>query len=459
MEHRQLHAAIADPAAWKSRHLAAFGSASAEVTAVNQLWEMDSTTAAVMLADGRHTVIGVIDVHSRRAGLLVSKTSRATAIACLLRRALLEWGVPEQVRTDNGPDYVSRHVRRALAGLGIEHRTCTPGAPWEKPHIERLFRTFSHDLAELLPGYTGHDVAERRAIDGRARGRKRRDTPLTAAELQAFCDRWTDAIYHHTPHDGLNGRTPAQAAEAAPVQRITDERALDVLLAEAPGDGVRTVTKQGIRVDGLAYIHAGLALHIGAPVRCLYDPHDAGRVVVFGTDPMAFICVAECPEVTGVSRREIAIAARRKQVQAIQSARRALRAAARKEGTRAIVREILDHRTAQALQSGNTPAPATPHDSAGIRAATEAARAHVAPAASHDGSDGFPATPPEFPPDQRGRYHLWHALDRRARAGGTLSDRERTFWQHHPGSAEFQAEEHLHRAFGLPVPAPERPSG
>jgi transposase InsO family protein len=453
-DNRQVHTAISNPGAWKNLHMAAFGFASEEITAANQLWEIDSTPTDVMLADGRHTIIGVIDVYSRRVKLLVSKTSRATAVASLLRLALLDWGVPEQIKTDNGSDYVSRHVRRALAGLGIEHFTCTPGAPWQKPHIERLFRTFSHGLIELLPGYIGHNVAERRAIDDRTNHKKHHDKELTAAELQTFCDSWTHGIYHNTPHGGLNGATPAQAADTAQgnTQIIENERALDVLLAEAPGDGIRTVTKQGIRIDGMTYIHAELGLHIGTQVRCLYDPHDVGRIVVFDTNPTGFVCVAECPEITGVSRQEIAIAAKQKQRQAIQKAKRNLRAAARKLDTKAIAQEILNYRTVQAQLSGNLTPLTTPHDSQGIQAATEAAQAYTTLLNTDDQPKDVPTYKPELPPDQRSRFHLWHRLNHRTHDGDTLTEQELNFLKHYPSTPEFRAEEHLHKAFHLPIP-------
>ena len=45
---------------------------------------------------------------------MVVPTSRATAIAALLRRCILEWGVPEAVRTDEGENYTSRHVLGVL---------------------------------------------------------------------------------------------------------------------------------------------------------------------------------------------------------------------------------------------------------------------------------------------------------------------------------------------------------
>ncbi|MDE0335673.1 MAG: transposase family protein, partial [Defluviicoccus sp.] len=94
-------------------------------------------------------------------------TSRATAIAALLRRCILEWGVPETVRTDEGRDYTSRHVVGALADLEIAHDLCPPYTPDAKPFVERAIGTLARDLFAFLPGFSGHDVADAQALRAR----------------------------------------------------------------------------------------------------------------------------------------------------------------------------------------------------------------------------------------------------------------------------------------------------
>ncbi|REM13961.1 transposase, partial [Mycobacterium tuberculosis] len=88
----------------------------------NQKWEMDSTVGDVMLTDGRrHHVVGVIDVFTRRRLFIVTRTSRANAIMSLIRLAILAWGVPEEIKTDNGADYVAEVLESGLLGLNIKH--------------------------------------------------------------------------------------------------------------------------------------------------------------------------------------------------------------------------------------------------------------------------------------------------------------------------------------------------
>ncbi|MBN2690561.1 MAG: DUF3486 family protein, partial [Burkholderiaceae bacterium] len=104
---------------------------------------------------------------SRRLRYLVARTGTAQGIASLIRRCILDWGVPDTVHTDNGQDYVAVHLKTFLRSLEIQQRLCAPFSPWEKPHIERSMRSMSHDLVELLPGFVGHNVAQRAQIEDR----------------------------------------------------------------------------------------------------------------------------------------------------------------------------------------------------------------------------------------------------------------------------------------------------
>lgn len=393
--------ALANPDAWKNTQMVAFGSKSEGIDQLGQLWELDSSPADLMLTDGRHTLVGGIDVGTRMPRLVVSKTSKATSVAALIRRMLLDLGVPQRVKTDNGSDYTSNHIVRVFTALSPTGRwedmqeLCPPFQPWHKPHIERFFGTFTRDLVELCPGFIGHDVAERSAIEARKsfadRLMKRGEVvelQMSSTELQTFCDEWIQSVYLHNPHEGLGGITPfeALARNTSEVRRIDDEHALDVLLAEAPGNnGRRTVGKKGIRLDDTHFIAPELEAWVGREVYVRYDAlqADLGTLHVFGGDDMRFICIAQAPDRTGISRHDVAVQAKAMQTKRVQDERRALKAAAKKVGTDQVVGEILRSRAAAAGKLASLPArPAAPHTSPGLAAAADAARAALAPARS-----------------------------------------------------------------------------
>ncbi|MDH3976446.1 MAG: DDE-type integrase/transposase/recombinase [Deltaproteobacteria bacterium] len=352
-DHEDVFLYMTNPDAWKNKSQVAFGSMSEHVKALNQLWEFDSTPADLMLIDGRYTLIGVIDVYSRRLKLLVSKTSKSEAVAALTRHALLDWGVPETVKTDNGADYVSNHLTSVFDALEIEQKLCPPFTPEAKPHIERAFKTFAHSFVELMPGYIGHSVADRKAIEARksfaARLGKKGGTvelPKTSAELQQHCDMWTEEMYHTKNHGSL-GMSPEEAARrwTEPVRTINDERALDLLLAPVPSQkGIRVIGKKGISVDNYWYQAAEFGAYMNQPVSVFYDVADMGNIYVYReTDNgREFLAVAVNVEWQGIDRAEFATRARKKQLSIMQEASREFKQIAKKTALQDIHREILD---------------------------------------------------------------------------------------------------------------------
>src|SRR3712207_8347594 len=49
---------------------------------------------------------------------------------------MLEKGVPEHVRCDNGPEMIAKALREWLAGLGTRPLYIEPGSPWENGYCE-----------------------------------------------------------------------------------------------------------------------------------------------------------------------------------------------------------------------------------------------------------------------------------------------------------------------------------
>ncbi len=105
--HKQAATYLDSPEKWRSKHQVAFGRMDEGVERINQIWELDSTIADVVLAAPsgemhlrRYALVGVIDVWSRRVMYQLAPVSSSAAITQLLRRALLQWGVPEVIRLD-----------------------------------------------------------------------------------------------------------------------------------------------------------------------------------------------------------------------------------------------------------------------------------------------------------------------------------------------------------------------
>jgi len=380
LNNSQLWMFVTNPDQWKNRYMSAVGSHHSHIERLNQTWEMDSTPADVMLTDGRHSVIAVIDLYSRRLKYYVSKSSTAAAVCQVFRRAVLAWGVPELVRIDNGKDYVSDRFLSVLDALQIDCELCMPFASEEKGTIERSMRTMSHGITDLLPGFIGHNVAERKQIEARRAFSDRImnkegvvEITLSADEFQKKLDQWSDHIYMHDEHSGtgMGNKTPfMMAAEwTGGIDKIENERALDLLLA--PLAGTKTITKKGIRHQNYYYYSAALFAYHGE-VQVRLDEHDIGRLAVYQNDE--FITWVECPELTGNSPKEAAAAVKHAQKKLMMAQAKEL-----KENKKAVKKDIfgaiVQHRIDESKNITAFPHQSTPYNTPGLAAAAAAAEA------------------------------------------------------------------------------------
>jgi len=332
-KNESVYLSIANPDAHKNRFLPAQGSLSADYTRFNQLWELDSTPADVMTTDGRYSIVGAIDVFSRRVKVILSKTSDSDAVCRVMRKAILEWGMPEMIKTDNGKDYASKHFTNAMALLGIEQEFCRPYQGQEKPHIERFFGTMTRALFEMEKGYIGHNVEDRRAIESKkafadrlgAKDEELYDVKMSKDELQEKMDEWIDNVYEQENHRSLGMSPWKKYTTCKAVTKIIKEpRQLDVLLSKSQ---IRTVSKKGISIDGVEYYGSKLALYIRKQVKCFYDNEDMGRLYVYDLEDHKFICVALNAENAGANLNEMAATAKRMKKAADAEGRKNIRKA------------------------------------------------------------------------------------------------------------------------------------
>lgn len=313
-EQKAVLLAHSNPDGYRSRMKLRGTNAYRYVTRANQMWMIDASPVDALCVDGRWSMYACVDVATRRYIIIFSKTPRAEAVLLLIRRAILEWGPPDVVKTDNGSDFLAVAVKRLFDDLDIKPDTSKAYSPAEKGIVERAIKTFQHEVAPQLPGYIGHNVAERKAIEGKksfaqrlgATERELFEVSMTVDDLRAWTDDWLKYIYHEAKHAGLKGMTPNEAtARSTDAPRRVDERALDVLLMPIAGqNGRRKFGPEGIRLDHRRYL-SGTIL-VGTDVFCRHDPDDLGRLYVYAADGRQFLDIAVCPEFSGVNPAEYA---------------------------------------------------------------------------------------------------------------------------------------------------------
>ena len=446
-----------------------------------------------MCLDGRFTLIACLDVYSRRVVLKVRKSSDSWGVALTLREAILQWGMDGQgeqiVRVDNGKDYASHYMAMVTDVLGMKLKFTDPFSGEQKPFVERFFRTFAHGMAEMLPGFIGHNVAEREALKAQfsfADRLKRKagssknviDVSMSSDDLQTFCTRWIDAFYMHDSHSGLNGRTPAEmvANWVEPLRRVEDVRALDLLLEPIPGNkGIRTVQKKGIKLEGGWYVAAEMGARMGEQFMVRYDAADIGRIYLFEMSG-EFVCMAQNPAITGISREELARAMKEEQKK-IAEQKAALKAKGRKINQADLIEKIFAKREREIAERNVnvTPMPKRHHKhetdylagAAQALAASDRAKKEEAERKEREANpsaeqlmawsdymkDANQSQQNKEEGNQQAetgydRMRRWIRLDDKVKAGETLSEIEQNWKQRLEGTAEWQGHKMVLDDFG-----------
>jgi putative transposase len=100
-------------------------------------------------------------------------------------------GVPGYIRSDNGPEFTSRRIRRWLSELGTRTLFIEPGSPWENGYIESFNGKLRNELLD-------------------------REILHTLQEAQVLIERWRNQYNRRRSHSSLGNRPPAPEAYPAP---------------------------------------------------------------------------------------------------------------------------------------------------------------------------------------------------------------------------------------------------
>lgn len=456
----QLYLKMTNPDGYKNKYQIALGSQSHIAHGLNAVWEIDASPVDALCVDGRYTIYAIIDVWSRRSLFFASKTPKTEASLQMIRRAIMAWGVPEMIKTDNGSDFTSHRFRGALISLGIEQKLCPPYTPEGKPHVERVIKTIQHNLMPILPGYVGHNVAERSQITARKSFAQKLGVDDSKAfavsldhhQLQDCLDRWAEHKYAHRPHRGLGGVTPFEkySSWTGEIRRIQNESALALLLAPiAGGDGWRTITKKALRIDGRQYHGPSLELHIGKRVMVRHNPADQSKVYVFDEDG-AYLCEAQdymaSPD---DNQATIAQEARLGQKKTIQDQARSSRRDARDHdlSPEEITQTLLNQAEEDRASLVEMPRPSVPYDTTSLDSASEAVGAEDRDVLSFPARPATPQAPTPIKTIKEQDEDEW--WERRlslyaAEALGTqLTEREVKWLEWYEARAEFVVREHF----------------
>lgn len=208
-------------------------------------------------------------------GWEIMPSENTACISSAFRRTCLVLGkFPRVIYLDNGrafrakffkgcADFTQAGFTGLYEDLGCKVIHAWPYHGQSKP-VERFFGTM-HDMEVWMPSYTGNDIAHKpaRMKRGETLHRKLYDAmggrPLTLEETHTAVARWF-CEYVQRPQFGghMAGRTPAALFQQGrgPGLSPADAERLTLLMLQKE---VRTITKDGIRINGRLYWHEALA--------------------------------------------------------------------------------------------------------------------------------------------------------------------------------------------------------
>ena len=137
-------------------------------------------------ADGRaFKILNIIDEYTQEClAILIARKIKNQDVIDLLFQLFIIRGIPEHIRSDNGPEFTAKAIRKWLNRLGVKTLYIEPGSPWENGYIE----SFNGKLRDEL-------------LD--------REIFTTLIEANALIEQWRREYNQVRPHSAKNYRPPA----------------------------------------------------------------------------------------------------------------------------------------------------------------------------------------------------------------------------------------------------------
>lgn len=150
----------------------------------NHVWSYDFVEDRTH--DGRKLkMLTMIDEYTRECLTIdVERRIRSDDVLYRLEQLFVQRGLPDHIRSDNGPEFASKAVRGWLRDLGVKTLFIEPGSPWENGYIESFNGKFRDELLNC-------EIFD------------------TLTEAKVLVERWRREYNRFRPHSSLGYKPPA----------------------------------------------------------------------------------------------------------------------------------------------------------------------------------------------------------------------------------------------------------
>jgi transposase InsO family protein len=94
-------------------------------------------------------MLNIIDeVTHECLAIRIGRKLKSTDVIDALSDLFILRGVPEYIRSDNGPEFVATAVQEWIAAVGVSMAYIAPGSPWENGFIESFNARLRYELID-----------------------------------------------------------------------------------------------------------------------------------------------------------------------------------------------------------------------------------------------------------------------------------------------------------------------
>ena len=153
----------------------------------NHVWSYDFVEDRTERG-GKLRILAIIDEYTREClAIRVAPSIPALAVIETLEWLFLTRGVPKHIRSDKGPEFVSKVVCQWLEESGCQTLFINPGSPWENGYIKSFIDKLRNECLN-------------------------REIFRNGREAQAIVENWRQEYNNYRPHSSLGYLTPVEFA-------------------------------------------------------------------------------------------------------------------------------------------------------------------------------------------------------------------------------------------------------